>query len=137
MFTIGEFSKVTGLTVKTLRFYHEEGLLAPAYVDPQTGYRHYDERQAEAARAIAFLRSLEFPVAKIRELLQGSGDDQSLLDAVERHRASIAARSSISAECRVHLKSSSHRKGRLRPWRRTRSTWRRRCWSRRLSPASA
>ena len=60
MFTIGEFSKVTGLTVKTLRFYHEEGLLEPASVDPRTGYRHYDERQIETARAIAFLRSLEF-----------------------------------------------------------------------------
>ena len=90
MFTIGEFSKVTGLTVKTLRFYHEEGLLAPAYVDPQTGYRHYDERQAETARAIAFLRSLEFPVAKIRDLLAGADDDQGLLDAVERHKAVIA-----------------------------------------------
>ena len=52
MFTIGEFSKVTGLTVKTLRFYHEEGLLAPSFVDPQTGYRHYDPGQVETARAI-------------------------------------------------------------------------------------
>jgi DNA-binding transcriptional MerR regulator len=36
MFTIGEFSKLSGLTVKTLRFYHEEGLLVPAFVDPDT-----------------------------------------------------------------------------------------------------
>jgi hypothetical protein len=38
MFTIGEFSKVAGLTVKTLRFYHEEGLLLPSFVDPRSGY---------------------------------------------------------------------------------------------------
>ena len=90
MFTIGEFSKVTGLTVKTLRFYHEEGLLEPYFVDPQTGYRHYDERQIEPARAIAFLRSLEFPVAKIKELRRDGGDDQRVLDAIERHKADIA-----------------------------------------------
>src|SRR5687768_16981855 len=90
MFSIGEFSKVTGLTVKTLRFYHEEGLLEPYFVDPQTGYRHYDERQIEAARAIAFLRSLEFPVARIKELLRDGGDDQRVLDAIERHKADIA-----------------------------------------------
>ena len=39
MFSIGEFSKITGLTVKTLRYYHEEGVLVPSHVDGQTGYR--------------------------------------------------------------------------------------------------
>ena len=34
MFTIGEFSKITGMTVKTLRFYHEEGLLVPSFIRP-------------------------------------------------------------------------------------------------------
>ena len=62
MFTIGEFSKVTGMTVKTLRFYHEAGLLAPTMVDEQTGYRYYDESKIETARVIAYLRGLEFPV---------------------------------------------------------------------------
>src|SRR5687768_15284276 len=89
MFSIGEFSKVTGLTVKTLRFYHEEGLLAPSFVDPQTGYRHYDPGQIETARTIAYLRSLEFPIAQIKEILLHRGDEQDLLDAVERHKAAI------------------------------------------------
>ena len=89
MFTIGEFSRVTGLTVKTLRFYHEEGLLAPSFVDPQTGYRHYDPGQVETARTIAYLRGLEFPVAEIRELLRLGADDEDLLKTVERHKATI------------------------------------------------
>src|SRR5687767_14341146 len=88
-FTIGEFSKVTGLTIKTLRFYHEEGLLAPSYVDPQTGYRHYDAGQIETARTIAYLRSLEFPLADIREMLRRQENDVDLLAAVERHKAAI------------------------------------------------
>lgn len=52
MFSIGEFSKITGLTVKTLRFYHEEGLSTPSFVDMATGYRHYNVDQIETARAI-------------------------------------------------------------------------------------
>src|SRR5438552_17879951 len=39
MLSIGEFSKASGLTIKTLRFYHDQGLLVPAVVDPQSGYR--------------------------------------------------------------------------------------------------
>ena len=89
MLTIGEFSRVTGLTVKALRFYHEQGLLVPSYVDRQTGYRHYDDAQVEAARVIAYLRGLEFSVADIRDILRHGGDDDALLDAVERHRSSI------------------------------------------------
>ena len=46
MFSIGEFSKITGLSVKTLRFYHEKELLAPTQVDPQSGYRYYDRAAA-------------------------------------------------------------------------------------------
>jgi DNA-binding transcriptional MerR regulator/effector-binding domain-containing protein len=88
MFTIGEFSKITGLTVKTLRFYHEERLLEPTCVDDQSGYRYYDSSKVQAARVIAFLRSLEFSVAEIRELLT-SGDDRELLAAIERQRQVI------------------------------------------------
>lgn len=90
MFTIGEFSKVTGLTVKTLRFYHEERLLEPTCVDEQSGYRYYDASKIEAARVISFLRSLEFPVAEIRELLRGSEAD--LTAALERQRKLIEER---------------------------------------------
>lgn len=89
MYTIGEFSKVTGLTVKALRFYHEEGLLVPAFVDSRSGYRHYDAAQVETARAIAYLRGLEFPVAEIKELLRHGEGDEPLLDAIERHKAAI------------------------------------------------
>jgi len=90
MFTIGEFSRVTGLTVKTLRFYHEEGLLEPTCVDEGSGYRYYDASKIETARVISFLRSLEFPVAEIRELLRGSEAD--LTAALERQRKVIEER---------------------------------------------
>lgn len=86
MFTIGEFSKITGLTVKTLRFYHEEQLLVPSFVDPQTGYRYYDDDQIETARLIIFLRDMDFPLADIKPILVQAADEQALLQAVERQR---------------------------------------------------
>jgi DNA-binding transcriptional MerR regulator/effector-binding domain-containing protein len=92
MFTIGEFSKITGLSVKTLRFYQEEGLLAPTAIDDQTGYRHYDGSLVELARTIAFLKTLDFSLAEIREILRGEQDEGALIAALERQREVIDAR---------------------------------------------
>ena len=88
MFTIGEFSKMTGLTVKTLRFYHDRGLLVPAWVDEQTGYRHYNARQIDKARIIPTqLRGLEFTLEQIGEMLASCEDEADILDFLERQRA--------------------------------------------------
>lgn len=91
MFSIGEFSKLTQLTVKTLRFYHAEGLLVPAFVDPETGYRHYNLGQMDRARAITYLRSLEFSLGDIKELL-GDQADEDLLNILQRQQATIRQR---------------------------------------------
>jgi DNA-binding transcriptional MerR regulator len=50
--TIGDFSRASHLSVKTLRHYHEVGLLEPAEVDPDTGYRYYSEEQIPIAQVI-------------------------------------------------------------------------------------
>lgn len=52
MLKIGEFSKLSMLTVKALRFYEKEGLLSPARVDERTGYRMYDTVQLRTAARI-------------------------------------------------------------------------------------
>ncbi len=92
MFTIGEFSRITGLTVKALRFYHDEGLLIPTSIDDRTGYRYYDASLVELARTIAFLKSLDFSIAEIKELLADSGDSEQLTAALERQRKAIDER---------------------------------------------
>jgi DNA-binding transcriptional MerR regulator len=91
MFSIGEFSKLTQLTVKTLRFYHEQGLLIPAFVDPDTGYRYYDTSHIETAKAITYLRGLEFSLSDIRELLHHLADED-LLSVLERQQLAIKDR---------------------------------------------
>src|SRR3954463_4237158 len=86
MFSIGEFSTITGITVRTLRFYHELGLLVPAAIDPATNYRTYDERNLETAKVIAALRGLEFSLEQIREILAECRDDQDALGQLERQQ---------------------------------------------------
>jgi DNA-binding transcriptional MerR regulator len=102
MFSIGEFSKLTKLTVKTLRFYHEQRLLAPVFVDPDTGYRYYDQNKLETAKAISFLRGLEFSVSDIRKLLDENADDD-LLQMLERQQTAIKGRIDHLKEASVSL----------------------------------
>jgi DNA-binding transcriptional MerR regulator len=67
--TVGEFSRMTHLSVKTLRHYHQVGLLEPAEVNPDTGYRYYLSDQVPTAQVIRRLRDLEMPVAEVKEVL--------------------------------------------------------------------
>jgi PPM family protein phosphatase len=64
----GEFARASGLSRKALRLYDELGLLAPATVDPDNGYRSYDSAQLEQARLVAWLRRLGMPLASIRRV---------------------------------------------------------------------
>nr|WP_269328257.1 MerR family transcriptional regulator [Kineosporia mesophila] len=69
MFLVGEFSRLTHLSAKTLRHYHDVELLVPAVIDPVTGYRHYTRDQIPDAQLIRRLRDVRMPVARIREVL--------------------------------------------------------------------
>src|ERR1700685_1392817 len=60
--TVGEFSRMTHLSIKTLRHYHQVGLLEPAQVNPDTGYRYYTTGQIPTVQVIRRLRDLEMPV---------------------------------------------------------------------------
>jgi DNA-binding transcriptional MerR regulator len=92
VFTIGEFSKITGLTVKTLRHYHEQGVLLPSCIDDQTGYRYYDAGKVEVARVVRQLRDLEFSLPQITEILAGCRDESDVLDYLERQKKSLVAK---------------------------------------------
>ncbi|HLL69256.1 MAG TPA: MerR family transcriptional regulator [Micromonosporaceae bacterium] len=66
LLTIGAFAQAAGLTPKALRLYDQVGLLPPAAVDPESGYRLYDPEQLALARLVAQLRRIGMPLAKIR-----------------------------------------------------------------------
>ena len=84
---IGEFAQRVRLSVKQLRSYDELGLLAPAYVDPDSGYRYYHRGQARTAITIALLRSLDVPLADVHQLLVADGPRSAAL--LERQRERI------------------------------------------------
>ncbi|WP_433793621.1 MerR family transcriptional regulator [Actinoplanes sp. CA-252034] len=68
LLTIGVFARAAGLSPKALRLYDELGLLRPAAVDGDSGYRLYDPQQLERARLIAWLRRLGMPLVAIRRI---------------------------------------------------------------------
>lgn len=70
--TIGDFSRASHLSVKTLRHYHQVGLLEPSEVDPGNGYRYYCEDQIPVAQVIRRLRDLRMPVAEVKSVLAAS-----------------------------------------------------------------
>lgn len=75
--SISEFARRSLLSPKALRLYDECGLLRPERVDPDTGYRYYDESQLEKARLISLLRRLDIPLALIAEIVHASPENAS------------------------------------------------------------
>jgi len=71
MFSIGEFSRLGGVSVRTLRHYDEIGLLRPATVDPDTGYRGYSAQQLGQLNRIMALKELGLSLTQARRLLNG------------------------------------------------------------------
>lgn len=68
--TIGDFSRMTHLSVKALRHYHEVGLLEPAEVDRFSGYRLYEAEQVPIAQVIRRFRDLGMPVDEVKAVLE-------------------------------------------------------------------
>ncbi len=67
--SIGSFSRASLLSIKTLRDYHDSGLLMPAHVDARTGYRSYSPGQLADAAVIRRLRDLDVPLEEIRRIV--------------------------------------------------------------------
>ena len=91
--TIGDFSKATHLSVKTLRHYHHIGLLEPTGVDPETGYRRYATEQIPAAQVIRRFRALDMPLDEIQAVLSApdlQARDRLIAAHLARMEASLA-----------------------------------------------
>jgi DNA-binding transcriptional MerR regulator len=82
--SIGEFSRAAHLSVKTLRHYHQIGLLEPVEVDPDTGYRRYAIDQIPTAQIIRRFRDLDMPLEEIRAVL-AAADVRTRNDLIAAH----------------------------------------------------
>jgi len=90
MFSIGEFARLSQVSVKKLRHYDSIGLLPPARVDPATGYRYYTAAQLPAIGRVVALRDLGFGLTEIAAMSPGA-DGADFLARERQLRQSIAA----------------------------------------------
>jgi len=88
-YSIGDFSKISRLGVKTLRYYHEIGLLFPTRIDKFTSYRYYDEKALVRVETINRLKELDFSLETIKEILENHRDDQSLIQYMQDKLAEV------------------------------------------------
>jgi DNA-binding transcriptional MerR regulator len=99
--TIGDFSRMTHLSVKALRHYHEIGLLEPIAVDPDSGYRLYDVDQVPIAQVIRRLKDLGMALDEVKRVLEAPDLDsrnraivehlQRMETALEQTKANVAS----------------------------------------------
>src|SRR5207244_11040798 len=90
LLSIGRFSRLSGLSVRALRRYDAIGLLRPARVDEDSGYRLYDPAQLREAGAIARLRAIDVPLEECKEILYGGPG--SVRERLARHRGRLEQR---------------------------------------------
>ncbi len=80
LYSIGEFSRMSGLPVRTLRFYHDKGILPPTQVEAVTGYRFYSAKDLDVAQVVRSLRALDFSLETITKILADRTDDGDILE---------------------------------------------------------
>ncbi len=106
--SIGEFARRSRLSPKALRLYDRLGLLRPAWVDPDSGYRWYAPGQLERARLIAGLRDLGLPLAEIGPIL--ALDGPAAAERIGRYWGDAEAGHSGRRELALHLLDRLHGK---------------------------
>ena len=89
LFSIGEMARLFHLSVSSIRHYERCGLIAPEYVDPDTGYRYYSPRQFEPFNTIRYLRALDMPLDEIEDFLHDREVDK-IEEKLRRQKAAVA-----------------------------------------------
>ncbi|MEK5487038.1 MerR family transcriptional regulator [Lysinibacillus sp. FSL M8-0355] len=116
MLTIGEFSKISHLTLKTLRYYDEIGLLKPAFVDARNNYRYYNVPQLETALSISRLKNYLFSLEEIKFILTNWDDTELLSSKLKTKQEILTQQLTFYASLLNELKLDIHeldKKGRF------------------------
>jgi len=103
---IGDFSRMTHLSVKALRHYHDLGLLTPAEIDPASGYRFYEPAQVPVAQVIRRFRDLGMPLEEIGQMLQApdaAARNRVIVAHMQRMESQLAATQAVVASLRSLL----------------------------------
>jgi DNA-binding transcriptional MerR regulator len=100
---IGDFSRATHLSIKTLRHYHRVGLLEPADVDPGTGHRRYAPDQISTAQVIRRFRALDMPLEEISAVIS-TPDLATRNDLISSHLSRLEATLARTQEAAASLR---------------------------------
>lgn len=114
LLTIGRFARLSGLTVRALRHYGALGLLPPARVDEETGYRFFALEQVAVADTIRLLRTLGLPLDEIRSVLLAD-DPEYVRERLVAHRSRMEGRAAETRQILVDLQRLIERKEPLVP----------------------
>ena len=98
MYKISDFSKITNLTIKALRYYDEESILTPSYRNNENSYRYYDENDFQKAQLIAMLRELDFSISEIKDVLANCDNSDDLSYYLEEKKNMIESKISKEKE---------------------------------------
>ncbi|MBQ7300230.1 MAG: MerR family transcriptional regulator [Clostridia bacterium] len=104
---IGAFAALCQTKLSVLRYYDREGVLVPAYVDPVTGYRHYDAAQAAVFRRITALRRAGFSIAAIRQMLAVNNSDAAVLALFARREDELREMLSDLEEAKAMMQNQN------------------------------
>ena len=88
---IGRFAQLAGFTVRALRHYESQGLLLPARVDRESGYRYYRPEQLHDALRVRLLRALEMPLPEVVDVMRDP-ESAASIEALKAHRVRVAQR---------------------------------------------
>lgn len=94
LFSIGQISKIKGITIKALRFYEKTGVIKPYYTDPATKYRYYALQQFIEFDVIRALRSIDVSPKDIKSIL-GKRDTGLLLEYLEKQKENARQKISV------------------------------------------
>ena len=83
---IGEVAEFFQISVKAVRIYEKKGIIAPAYVDPESGYRYYTPDQLHQIAALLELKALGFSLDEIKDVMVGESSKEALYKAMEEKR---------------------------------------------------
>ena len=89
MFKIGDFSKLSGISIKTLRYYDQIDILKPSTIDPSTGYRYYTATQLLTIRRIQAWKEQGFTLEQIKTLLQTDISLETVTDSLKEKQTEI------------------------------------------------
>lgn len=107
LYKIGMFAGMNRVTVKTLRYYDEQKLLEPVYVDEENGYRYYEAGQMAQLQRILALKDMGFSIEDIRRILEGADERALLLEKKQQILKELAALTAKLAQVESYLAKES------------------------------